>query len=72
MTLLSTSTKLSPVRKLLLEIVRHPRRFDGVVSLPLRFDAAQMLLESWNELAEKDKLRVQNILLRSGKYQPGK
>lgn len=54
--------------KTLIQILRHPRKFDGIMCLPMRFDAAETLLEHWNELGSKDQSLVCQVLLFSGRY----
>ncbi len=53
----------------LLEIFYHPRRFDSVQGLPLKFDAAEMLVKNhWDELGKSDKRAIVSFLIKSGKY----
>lgn len=53
----------------LIQIIRHPRKFDSFANLPMRFDAAEMLFnEFWDAMGHKDQLLVENILRFSGKY----
>jgi hypothetical protein len=54
--------------KLLIDIVMHPRKYDGVQNLPLRFDAAEALLPFWNKLSAKVQHVVEEVLVKSGYY----
>lgn len=56
------------VKKLLLEIVRYPRRFDHILGLPQQFDAAEALLDYWEKLSNKEQELVTEVLVASGKY----
>lgn len=52
----------------LLEIVLHPQKYRHIANLPLRFDAAEQLLEYWYILSPSHKRAVSRILISSGKY----
>jgi hypothetical protein len=55
----------------LIEIVLHPAKYRNVVGLPMRFDAAEQLVNShWNELKTPVKRVIAKLLIHSGKYVP--
>ena len=53
----------------LLEIVLHPAKYRQFANLPLRFDAAEQLLEYWYILSPCHKRAVRSVLIKSGKYE---
>ena len=53
----------------LIEIVLHPQRYRNVANLPLRFDAAEQLVNNhWDELKAPVRKAIAKILLRSNRY----
>ncbi|HET6255817.1 MAG TPA: hypothetical protein VFE32_17200 [Puia sp.] len=54
--------------KTLIDIVNNPRKYDWVICVPGAFDAAEALLPHWEQLNRRTRLKVQEILVRSGRY----
>jgi hypothetical protein len=56
--------------KKLIDIVMHPKKYTHVIGVPGQFDAAEYLLNNhWEELTEKQASRVEDVLVRSGRYE---
>lgn len=53
---------------ILIEIVKHPQHYRHFVGLPLQCEAAEELLNYWDELKTPVKKAVTRVLVKSGKY----
>lgn len=61
--------KKSPYFQLLQKIVLKPSLYYWVVGLPGRFDAAEYLYQHhWNDVTEEVARKIEQVLLRSGRY----
>lgn len=54
----------------LIQIIFHPEQYRNFIGLPLKFDAAEeLLIDYWEVLNKRQKSKVTDILVKSGKYQ---
>jgi hypothetical protein len=61
--------KKSPYFQLLQKIVLRPSPYYWVIGLPGRFDAAEYLYQHhWNDVTEQVARKIEEVLLRSGRY----